>query len=237
MQVRIVFNTQALDENLLCGWGFSCLVNETVLFDTGEKEEYLFNNMHHMGIDVSKIKMAVISHDHWDHTGGLGRLLKERKGLKVYGCAGFSEVFKERVRVLGGELIESSGIVEIEDDIFVTGEIAGEYKGKYMPEQALVLRTKNGISLITGCAHPGIINMLKKVQAGFADHKIHAVFGGFHLMDTDKRIIDITLKRFKEMSVKIAGPTHCSGKEAEAIFKAAYADDFIELKAGSVVDI
>ena len=51
---------------------------------------------------------------------------------------------------------------------------AGKYKGEYMPEQALVVKTNKGISVITGCAHPGIIKMLNTVQRNFQKEDIYA---------------------------------------------------------------
>lgn len=237
MQFQIIFNSEAISKKLSIGWGFSCLVNKRILFDTGEKAEYLFNNMAEMDIDVSRIETVVISHDHWDHTGGLWKLLEENKGIEVCSCPNFSREFKDKVKQAEAILSEADGFVEIAKDIFVTGEIAGTYKGEYMPEQALIIQTRNGITIITGCSHPGIINMLEKIKDKFPDKQLYSVFGGFHLMDKDKRFMEIIADKFREMKVKKAGPTHCSGKEAEGIFKKKYGDNFIALKAGQILDI
>lgn len=237
MEVQIIFNSEAISRKLSIGWGFSCLVNNCILFDTGEKDEYLFNNMANMDIDISQIKTVVISHDHWDHTGGLWKLLEQKKEIEVYSCPNFSSQFKKRVKQLQGILVEPDGFTEIAKDIFVTGEIAGIYNGEYMPEQALAVKTKNGVSVITGCSHPGVIKMLEKVNGEFPNEQIYSVFGGFHLMDKGKSFIEIIADKFREMKVKKAGPTHCSGKEAERIFKEKYGDNFITLKAGRILDI
>lgn len=237
MKVQIIFNSEAISKKLSIGWGFSCLVNNSVLFDTGEKDEYLFNNMAGMDIDIAQIKRVVISHDHWDHTGGLWKLLEQNKGLEVYVCPNFSSQFKKKVRQFQGILVESDGFTEIAKDIFVTGEIQGTYNEESMPEQALVIKTKNGISMITGCAHPGIIKMLEKVSNQFPSEQIYSVFGGFHLKDEDNRFIEIMADKFREIKIEKAGPTHCSGKEAEMIFKKKYGDNFISLKAGRILDV
>ena len=237
MKVQILFNNEALSGKLSTGWGFSCLVNNNILFDTGESEKYLFKNMEYMGIDIQGIEAVVISHDHWDHTGGLWGVLKRKKGLKVYACPHFSKKFKEKTRNLHGELIEADRFIEISKNIFISGEIAGTYCGRDMPEQALVAKTKNGITIITGCAHPGIIQMVEKVKNEFPDEQLYSVFGGFHLMDKDKHLIKIVVNKFKKMKIKKAGPTHCSGKEAEGIFGEKYGDNFISVKAGQTLDI
>ena len=239
MEVKIVFNNDVVSDKFISGWGFSCLVDNRVLFDTGEKAEYLFNNMQNLNISISSIEMIVISHDHWDHTGGLWELLEKRKGLKVYACPHFSRTFKDKVKKLKAELIEAEKIIEVTKNIFITGEILKEYSG--IPEQALVVRCQpkagRGITVITGCSHPGIVRIIEKVKEANPSEKICLVFGGFHLMNSDKREVRIIAERLKEMGVDKVGPTHCTGYEAQEIFKKVYADNLISIKAGQVFEI
>lgn len=237
MEIKIIFNSKATSLKLSIGWGISCLVDNNILFDTGEKGGYFLNNIEQMNIDISCLKAVVISHDHWDHTGGLWELLNQKPGIKVYACPNFSLQFKKKVKQLNGILVEADGFVEIAKDIFITGEIPGEYKEKYLAEQALILKTKNGISIITGCAHPGIIKIIEKVKTKFPEESIFLVFGGFHLMNKDKGSIENIADKFKKMGVEKAGPTHCSGKEAEKIFKKEYGDAFITVKAGQIWNV
>jgi len=235
MEIKIVFDNDVINSKFSNGWGFSCLVDKRILFDTGEKAEYLFNNMKNMSIDVTCIETVVISHDHWDHTGGLWELLKKKSGIKVYACPNFSSEFKNKVRKFQGELIETEKIIEITENIFVTGEISKGQNG--IPEQALVVKTGKGITMITGCAHPGIVRMVEKVKEAFPSEKIYLVFGGFHLMDKDKREAKLIVEMLKEMGVEKVGPTHCSGYDAKVIFKESYGDNFISIKAGQVFEI
>ncbi|MBU4376639.1 MAG: MBL fold metallo-hydrolase [Candidatus Omnitrophica bacterium] len=237
MQIKILFDKITEDKSLHTGWGVSFLINGRILFDTGENGQWLLENMQISGIDVRKIEAVIISHDHWDHTGGLWEILVKGKGLKVYSCPHFSKEFKEKVKNLQGELIEADNFMEISKDIFVTGEIGGAYNGRYMPEQALMVKTKNGLSVITGCAHPSIIKILGRVKEKFPDDVIYSVFGGFHLKEDDKRAVEIAAERFKEMKIKKAGPTHCSGEVAEEIFKEQYGDNFIQILVGQTLEI
>lgn len=235
MEVKIVFNNDVVSDKFIAGWGFSCLVDNRVLFDTGEKAEYLFNNMQNLNINISSIEMAVISHDHWDHTGGLWELLEKRKGLKVYACPHFSQAFKDKVKKLKAELIEAEKIIEVTKNIFITGEILKGYSG--IPEQALTVKTSRGITVITGCSHPGIVRIIEKVKEANPSEKICLVFGGFHLINSDKREVRMIVERLKEMEVEKVGPTHCTGYDAQEIFKEGYADNFITIKAGQVFEI
>ncbi len=237
MQIKVIFNNKAINKRFSLGWGFSCLVDNRILFDTGESERYLFNNLKVMDVNILDIEAVVISHDHWDHAGGLWGILKERKGLNVYACPHFSKEFKEKVRGLQGELIGADRFIEISKDIFITGEIPGAYLGRYMPEQAFIIKTENGITLITGCAHPGIVKTVEKVKEKFSKQQLYLVFGGFHLMDKDKRAVEIVVEKFKEMRVKKVGPTHCSGKEAEELFEEIYKNNFIDVTAGQIIEV
>ena len=193
--------------------------------------------MKRLKINFEKIEAVVISHDHWDHTGGLWKLLKKRRGLRVYACPGFNQGFKNKVKQLQGVLIEADTYLEIDQNISVTGEIPGEYKGSYMPEQALMVKTGIGITVITGCSHPGIVTMVKKVIEFFPHQPISTVFGGFHLVDRDSQTIQSILSSMKEMGVEKVGPTHCSGRESQKIFKRNYGNNFVPIKAGKILEI
>ena len=237
MQIKILFDSVSSDDRFMTSWGVSYLIDDKILFDTGGKPDLLFRNMMNMEADISDIEAIVISHDHWDHTGGLWDILRNRRETKVYSCSHFSQTFKDRVNVLQGKIIETEKINEIAENIFVTGEIFGIYNGEYMPEQALIIKTENGISIITGCAHPGILEILKRVKEKFPQEKLYFVFGGFHLKDSNTREIEGIVERFRNMGVEKVGPSHCSGKEAEEIFKERYGKNFVPIKIGQTLRI
>jgi 7,8-dihydropterin-6-yl-methyl-4-(beta-D-ribofuranosyl)aminobenzene 5'-phosphate synthase len=237
MKIQILFNNEAADRKLSIGWGFSCLIDGHVLFDTGESDRFLFNNMDAMDVDISKITSVVISHDHWDHWGGLWELLRRRRGIDLYSCPGFGSNFKNKVKDLRAHAIELDTLTRIEENVFSSGEIEGEYGDRPMPEQALVLKTSKGLSILTGCAHPGIVKMVKEVKAALPGSNVHAVLGGFHLMDKDREHVIGVIKEFRDMKVEKAGPTHCSGKEAESLFKDEYKEDFITVKSGLTLEV
>jgi len=237
MKIRILFDKETENKNLHTGWGISFLVGGKILFDTGENGIWLMKNMKNLNVDIAEVKAVVISHDHWDHHGGLWGLLKRKNGLTVYACPNFSAEFKNKVKRLGGTLKENKKTTEILKNIFVTGEIEGEYKDKYMPEQALVIKTGNGISVITGCAHPGIIKILNTVKKNFPKENIYAALGGFHLMNRDKGLIAVIADAFKKMGVIKTGATHCSGPNAEEIFKLKYKKDFLPIKVGREIQV
>jgi 7,8-dihydropterin-6-yl-methyl-4-(beta-D-ribofuranosyl)aminobenzene 5'-phosphate synthase len=236
MQIKILFDSVALDNKFSTGWGVSYLIDGRILFDTGEKSGALLKNMKNMDVHISDIKVVVISHDHWDHRGGLWGVLKENNRLKVYACPNFSRRFKNRVKSYGAQLIEADKFTQISKGVYTTGEIGGRYAFKYMPEQALVLKTPKGVVILTGCAHPGIINVIENVKQNIPD-SIYLVLGGFHLMGKHKKTINPIVDKFRQLNIKKVAPSHCTGKNATKLFKEKYRDDFIEVKVVQEIEV
>ncbi len=99
-------------------------------------------------------------------------------------------------------------------------------------EQALVIETKRGLSILTGCAHPGIVDIVRQVrQWGPVD----LVSGGFHLLDTSPAEVTSVIQELQTLEVRRVAPTHCTGEPAIAQFRAAFTDNFIEAGAGAVI--
>ncbi|MEW6607940.1 MAG: MBL fold metallo-hydrolase [bacterium] len=237
MKIKVLADSYAINKNFSIGWGVAFLVGDELLFDTGETGDILLHNMEQMGVSsATNLKTVVISHDHWDHTGGLWALLKQNPQIKVYACPNFSLEFKEKVVSAEAELIEASRFTQIAEDIYTTGEIAGVYNDKYMAEEALVIKSPKGLIILTGCAHPGIITILEKVKENLSED-IYLVMGGFHLMGKNMQTIALIIDKFRELKVTVAAPTHCSGKETEALFKKEYQNDFIPVKTGMTIEV
>ncbi len=237
MQISVVYDNSAADDAFSCGWGFSCLIDRRILFDTGEEPDAILHNLNLFDADLSRIEQVVISHDHWDHQGGLWGLLEKRPGLTVYACPGFSASFKEKVEARGGRLVLAGSHQAISESISITGEIPGTYKGAYMPEQALIIETEEGVSVITGCSHPGIVHMLGEVKKSVGDRRLCLVAGGFHLNAMGTEEIREVVDAFKELGVEKVGPTHCTGDEAVALFAREFGDRCLQMGAGRVLEV
>ena len=234
MQLKIVCDNRIYDEKLDICWGFSCFIDEKLLFDTGESEKVLLGNMQKLNISVENISTVIISHDHYDHTGGLAGLLRENPKIKVYGLSKFSPLFKKKVKNSGAKLIEENKFTQIMPNIYLTGEIATYYGNSPLYEESLIIRANPGLVIITGCSHPGIIKIIEKVKKNLLE-PIYLVMGGFHLMEKDERVVDMIVKRFRELEVSKVGPTHCTGDKPIEMFKKEYKENFIEAGAGKTI--
>ncbi|MBD3343879.1 MAG: MBL fold metallo-hydrolase [Chitinivibrionales bacterium] len=237
MNMKVLFDKDTQESDYRTGWGISFLINETVLFDASENGEWLLHNMQAMNVDIDAIDSVVISHDHWDHTGGLGSFLEKKPSCTVYGCSGFSDRFRQNVRKYGTNLIEPAGSTHIAENIFVSGEIIGTYKNAPISEQALVIQGNDGISVVTGCAHPGITTMIRTIADSFQQKEIALAAGGFHCMQKETHEITGIINELHDLGVCKVGPTHCSGNEAQRLFKDAWGDNYVSFRVGESITI
>ena len=84
-----------------------------------------------------------------------------------------------------------------------------------MPEdQALLVRTPRGLSVVTGCGHAGIGNILAYARTLQSDASVRAVIGGLHLLAADEPHLAWTAERMRAAGVTHLLGAHCTGVEA-----------------------
>lgn len=230
MRITTLYDNKTLEPSLTSAWGFACLLGDDLLFDTGGDAGTLLSNMERLGIDPTAIETVVLSHAHADHTGGLGGLLNTGARPKVYVLRSFPQRFKSRVRSLT-ELVEVAGPMEIQPGIHTTGGV-----GRGIAEQALAVETAEGLVVITGCAHPGVVKMVRRAKERVGG-EVALVIGGFHLGSAGRRQIERIIADFRDMGVRKAAPCHCTGDQAIDMFAQEYGDDFIKVGAGRVIAV
>ena len=230
--IIVIYDNEKIGD-LESDWGFSCLINfenKSILFDTGTNSRILFHNMEKLNVKVEKIDSIFLSHIHSDHTGALLDFLKRNSNVTVYLPASFPLNFKNEIKTYA-RVVEISNSTQISPKVYSTGEL-----GDFIPEQSLILKTEKGLVVITGCAHPGIVNILKKVKNDF-NQKIYLVLGGFHLFGSSNSEINSIVEEFKKLGVEKVAPCHCSGDLAKEVFKKAYGENFIECAAGKIIPL
>ncbi|MBN1472010.1 MAG: MBL fold metallo-hydrolase [Syntrophaceae bacterium] len=233
--ITIICDNYTTREDLEASWGFSCLINyggKNILFDTGSDSIVLSNNMARLGIDPASIDMLMISHQHWDHTGGIYYILNARRGVQVCVPKSFSVNFRKDMKRYGVELIEIDKAQEISPGFYSTGDLEGPVR-----EQAALLQTPSGTIVITGCAHPGIVKIVETAKKILPDDELALVMGGFHLFDDEDEDVFKIIARFKKMDVRYAAASHCSGENARKLFAREYGNHFIALGVGSAITL
>ncbi len=108
--------------------------------------------------------------------------------------------------------------------------------GVWVKEQSLIIQTEKGLIIITGCAHPGIVKIVKRAK-DLLKKDILLVVGGFHLIGKSEKEIGEIVLEFKKLGVKYVAPCHCSGDIARRLFKEVYKENFINAGVGKIISI
>ena len=122
-------------------------------------------------------------------------------------------------------------------DRFQVKTAAGWKKDEILDDQALVIETKTGLVVISGCAHAGLINTLSYAQELSDNKKIAAFFGGTHLIGATDERIKSTIKALAEFDLSLIGAGHCTGFKASALLFSALRDLYRPIPVGSVFEL
>lgn len=278
MELRITTLSEntAARPGLLAEWGLSLLVeaeNLKVLLDVGQGISAVHNALV-LGIDLHQIDKIILSHGHFDHTGGLRDLLSKR-GKEVEVIAhpeiwspkyAYRRSEKEHYEYIGipfpQEELESLGAsftlsrepVWLAENIATTGEIpmVTDYEkldadlyvkqgsewhpDQLLDDQALIIRTEQGLVVILGCAHRGIVNTLRYAQELMGVELIHTVIGGIHLFRAPEEQVELTIAELKGMGIKRLGVSHCTGLPQASRLAYEFGRSFFFNNAGTLIE-
>ena len=137
---------------------------------------------------------------------------------------------KNKIQNLGVNFISHTKPSQIIPGIWTTGKVPRKYDEKNWSElgkmidyngkktedtipedQSLFFDTENGIVLISGCGHAGLVNTLEYVKTIIPDRPIYKILGGFHLLKLDDKKLKWTANKMKEAGVKYFVGAHCTG--------------------------
>jgi 7,8-dihydropterin-6-yl-methyl-4-(beta-D-ribofuranosyl)aminobenzene 5'-phosphate synthase len=236
-------------------WGYSALVEvdgHKILYDTGASPDMVIKNAKALNIDLSDVEDVVLSHNHWDHVGGLMSLRREfsktnpRAMSRVHVGA---RIFEPRLteagedhnglRLIKAEYFGTGGVFIIHDKptelypgVWLTGPVPrpnveknwspglslvtaqGRVEDNVPEDSALVFDTTEGIVVLTGCGHAGIVNIAEYARSIAGNKPLLAVIGGLHLFDASDQTLVWTGAKLKAYRIENLLAGHCTGIEA-----------------------
>jgi len=235
ISITTVFDNYAVDPRLATRWGFAAVIatpSATVLFDTGGDGATLLANMKALRLDPAGIEMIVLSHSHGDHVGGLHGFLRTNRNVLVYLLPSFPRRLAAMIVAVGARHRTLRAPTEVATGIHATGPL-----GTATEEQALVVETGDGLVVLTGCAHPGIVPIVQRAREMMPKAEIALVMGGFHLLSASHGEIDAIVRAFRALGVRRVAPSHCTGDLARSRFREAYGADYVEGGVGMAISL
>jgi 7,8-dihydropterin-6-yl-methyl-4-(beta-D-ribofuranosyl)aminobenzene 5'-phosphate synthase len=255
--VTLIENTTTR-EDLLHEHGLSLYIeteNSRILFDAGQTGAFA-ENAEKLGIDLSKVDFAVLSHGHYDHGGGMQRFLEINKTAPVYvNRNAFLPCYNGAEKYIGlnPALLESKRLVFVEDCMEIAPGIrldscaarnrpypADHFglnvreNGRVQPdefrhEQYLLIRENGKTVCFSGCSHGGILNIVCWFQPD-------VLIGGFHFMKIpvtgagEKQLHDSAMALLKGKTRYYTG--HCTGDAQYEKLKKVMGDRLQKLSCG-----
>jgi 7,8-dihydropterin-6-yl-methyl-4-(beta-D-ribofuranosyl)aminobenzene 5'-phosphate synthase len=193
-------------------WGLSLYVKmdvehrrHVILMDTSGSFETLSKNTSELGVDLSAVEAIFISHWHGDHCGSLSHVLPLLKQSTPVYVPSENTFGIRDIKQSGGAPRVCSESIEFMEGAMSTGDLGGEH--------SLFVNVRDkGLVILTGCAHPGIINIVRRARKVSGVPKVYAVIGGFHIsgIHEGRRVGEFLDK----IGVELVSPCHCTGADS-----------------------
>ena len=267
-KVTILYEAFGDSKTLMKDWGYSALVEhdgKRILFDTGNNPESFEHNVKALGVDLTKIDFAVISHRHSDHATGIRYLLSMNPAMTIYvpadGTNGFGGVpvppaffrpdtsLPEKMRyfdgkypasVAGGKLYGTGDFVLVSKQMEVAPGIfvvptVSQNKGTLELPELTLAIKQPNGLLVMTGCSHAGIDAILQA-ASAVDPRTEILFGGLHLVTTPLEEIDTVVTNLQtKWKVQRIAPGHCTGEPAFARLQKAYGEKYVYAGLGTTV--
>ncbi len=233
-RIIVLVDNNKYGHELETAWGISICIEKggkTILFDTGPSPEVLIHNSMEMGANLSSTSIVLLSHEHGDHIGGISALDSYAHKITVYVPHEFPIRIIEQLRGKGYNVVIVNNTIEIMKNVYIL-------KPLYGPpwEQALILNTSKGLVIITGCSHPGILNIVIEAIREF-NKTPYMVIGGFHLIGLPLQQVEEIADQLVKLRVHKIYPLHCSGNRIRRYLAEKYPQYYGDGGVGLVIEL
>lgn len=192
---------------------------KSFLFDTGATGKPLTSNLETLKIDLEEIEAFILSHPHYDHSGGIDQIVEKVSRKPIY-CPtnSFIEQMpnRERLNKLFSNKIFMTENREIAPGLVVIKEQKSLYSRYPTKETNLVINVKDkGLVILVGCAHHGLEIIFSEARKAFENKfPIYALVGGLHLKDSSEQEIEKVIEMLKKENIQVILTNHCTGYKA-----------------------
>ncbi len=136
-----------------------------------------------------------------------------------------------------GEVPRVTDFEEVGMDLY-TLENGKVKQDAMIDDLSLVANVKGkGLIIVTGCSHAGIVNIAHHAMKLNAKEKIHAIIGGFHLIEASEQRIKKTASELKKIGPNWVYAGHCTGFKAQMALYNVFKDRFSPLYTGLSVEV
>jgi 7,8-dihydropterin-6-yl-methyl-4-(beta-D-ribofuranosyl)aminobenzene 5'-phosphate synthase len=260
--------------SLLAEQGLSILIeagDQRVLLDAGQTIS-VSHNAGVLGVRLAEVDKIVLSHGHFDHTGGLQNMLQAigrpveivchpdvwapKFGVTREGPPRFVGIpfHQAALESLGARFSMSISPVKLGDGMMTTGEVPMVTDFEAIDphlcvkdgldlrqdglddDQAVVIDTGDGLVVVLGCAHRGMINTLYRARELTGVDKFSLVVGGSHLIGSGEERVWQTVAALRDLNIEKLGLCHCTSLPVAALLAHEFGDAFFFNGVGTRVE-
>lgn len=164
---------------------------------------------------------------------------------------GMPEQSLKAIREKTSRCLFHSSVTRLTEHVYLTGPVPrrtafekivepftldaqGKYPDTVPDDQAMWIETSDGLIILLGCSHAGVVNTVEHIREKSGQKEVRAIIGGMHLMSSDRDTIAATAEAISTWRPGLISPNHCTGEAACSFFKERFKDIYKPSASGTV---